>query len=76
LDIKAKAIGLIRAHKLILFFLVAWIVFLFLWLIPNWSEGPFYIIFSSVMFVILVASQLFWIARVGDVGTRLISRKS
>jgi hypothetical protein len=73
---KAKAIGFIRAHKLMLFFVVAWLVFVVLWLIPNRSEGPFYLVFSSVMFVILVASQLFWIARVGDIGKRLISRKS
>ncbi len=76
LNIKAKAIGFIRAHKLIFFFLVTWLIFLVLWLIPNWGEGPFYFVFSSVMFVILVASQLFWIARVGDIGKRLISRKS
>ena len=74
---KAKAISFIRAHKrVIIFFLVAWIAFLFLWLIPNWSEGPFYIIFSSVMFVILAASQLFWIGRVSKLGKRLISRKT
>jgi len=76
LDIKAKAIGLIRAHKLILFFVVTRLIFLVLWLIPNWSEGPFYFVFSSVMFVILVGSQLFWIARVGDIDKRLIPRKS
>ena len=74
---KAKAISFIRAHKrVIIFFLVAWIAFLFLWLIPNFSEGPFYIIFSSVMFVILAASQLFWIGRVSKLGKRLISRKT
>jgi len=76
LDMKAKAIGFIKAQKLILFFLVIWLIFLVLWLIPNWSEGPFYLVFSSVMFVILVASQLFWIARVGDIGNRMVSRPS
>ena len=73
----AKAISFIRAYKrVIIFFLVAWIAFLFLWLIPNWSKGFFYIVFSSVMFVILVASQFFWIGRVSKLGKRLISRKT
>jgi uncharacterized protein len=76
LEMKAKAVGFIKTQKLILFFLFSWLIFLVLWLIPNWSEGPFYFVFSSVMFVIIVASQLFWIARIGDVGKRLISRKN
>jgi len=40
----------IRAHKLILFFR---------------SEGPFYFVFMSIMFVIIVGSQLFWMSRIG-----------
>jgi hypothetical protein len=30
----------IRAHKLILFFLLSWLIFFVLWLMPNRSEGP------------------------------------
>jgi len=44
---KAKAIAFIRAHKLSLFFLFSWLILLVLWLIPNWSEGPFYFVFIS-----------------------------
>jgi len=73
---KAKPIGLIRAHKLILSFLVAWLIFLVHWLIRNWSEGPFSFIFLSVIFLFIAASQVFWIARIGEVGKTLISRQS
>jgi uncharacterized protein len=66
----------IRAHKLSLFFLCSWLIFFVLWLIPNWSEGPFYFVFMSIMFVIIVGSQLFWISRIGRAGKELISRKS
>ena len=73
---KAKAIGFIGSHKLSLFLLFSWLIFLPLWLIPNWIEGPFYFVFLSIMFVILVGSQLFWIYRIGKVGKKLISHKS
>ena len=66
----------IRAHKLILFFVFSWLIFFVLWLIPNWSEGPFYFVFMSIMFLIIVGSQLFWISRIRKVGKKLISRKS
>jgi uncharacterized protein len=66
----------IRAHKLILFFLFSWLIFFVLWLMPNRSEGPFYFVFMSIMFVIIVGSQLFWMSRIGKVGKKLISRES
>jgi len=66
----------IRAHKLILFFLFSWLIFFVLWLMPNRSEGPFYFVFMSIMFVIIVGSQLFWMSRISKVGKKLISRKS
>lgn len=72
----ARMITFLRAHKrLITFFLVAWLVFFVFWLIPNWSEGPFYFVFFSAMFLVLVASQLFWIRRVGELGKRLVPHK-
>jgi predicted MPP superfamily phosphohydrolase len=74
--IKARAVVFIRDHKLGLFFLFSWLIFFVLWLIPNWSEGLFYFVFMSLMFVIIVGSQLFWISRIGKVGKKLISRKS
>ena len=70
-------ISFFRAHKgAIIFFLVAWLVFFVFWLIPNWSEGPFYFVFFSAMFLVLVASQLFWIRRVGELGKRLVPRQA
>jgi hypothetical protein len=50
--------------------------FFVLWLMPNRNEGPCYFVFMSIMFVIIVGSQLFWMCRIGKVGKKLISRKS
>src|SRR5215469_2947152 len=74
-SMKAKAIAFIRAHKLSLFFLFSWLILLVLWLIPNWSEGPFYFVFISTIFLIIVGSQVFWVSLIGKVGRKLISRK-
>ena len=71
-----RMISFFRAHKgAITFFLVAWLVFFVFWLIPNWSEGPFYFVFFSAMFLVSVASQLFWIRHLGELGKRLVPRK-
>ncbi|HEY6181362.1 MAG TPA: metallophosphoesterase [Terriglobales bacterium] len=52
-----------------------WVVFCAFWLIPNWREGPFYFLFFSAIFVMLIAGQLFWIGRVVDLGERFIPGK-
>jgi len=75
LDIKAKAIGLIGAHKRVSVITFLWVVFCAFWLIPNWREGPFYFLFFSAIFVMLIAGQLFWMARVVDLGERFIPGK-
>ena len=75
LDIKAKAIGLIGAHKRVSVIAFLWVVFCAFWLIPNWREGPFYFLFFSAIFVMLIAGQLFWIGRVVDLGERFIPGK-
>ena len=70
----ARMITFLRAHKrLITFSLVAFGAF---WLAPSWSEvGPFYFLLFFAIFVMLIASQLFWIRRVLDLGERFIPGK-
>jgi len=71
-------ISFFRAHKpvisrVITFSLVAFGAF---WLTPSWSEvGPFYFLLFFAIFVMLIASQLFWIRRVLDLGERFIPGK-
>jgi len=78
LDIKAKAIGLVRAHKrvisrVITFSLVAFCAF---WLAPSWSEvGPFGFLFFFALFVMLIVSQIFWVGRLVTLGERFIPGK-
>jgi hypothetical protein len=72
LDIKAKAIGLIRAHKHVIsrvtitFSLIA---FGALWL--SWC-GPVRCLLVYALLVMLFAAQLFWNRRVLDIGERFI----
>jgi len=69
-------ITIFKAHKrAITFTFLAWVVFCVFFLIPNRSEGPFYFVFFSAVFVVLIASQIFWIRRVGELGKRLILGK-
>jgi uncharacterized protein len=78
LDVKAKAIGLTRAHKRVIsrvvtFSLVAFCTF---WLTPSWSEvGPLGFLFFFALFVMLIVSQIFWVGRVVDLGERFIPGK-
>jgi uncharacterized protein len=59
--------------RVITFSLVAFGSF---WLAPSWSEvGPFYFLLFFAIFVMLIASQLFWIRRVLDLGERFIPGK-
>jgi uncharacterized protein len=64
-----------RAHKHVSVITFSWVAFCGFRLIPNWREGPFYFLFFSALFVTLIASQLFWIRRVLDLGERFIPGK-
>src|SRR5205823_13253102 len=70
----ARMIMFLRAHKrLITLSLVAFCAF---WLTPSWSEvGPFGFLFFSVLFVLLIVSQIFWVGRVVELGERFIPGK-
>ena len=72
---KAKAAGFIRAHKRLSIIFVLWAVLSSLILLPNWREGPFYLLFFSTLFLMLIASQVFWVVRVVDLGERFIPGK-
>jgi O-antigen/teichoic acid export membrane protein len=67
----ARIISFLRAHKrVITFSLVAFGAF---WLAPSWDEaGPLFFLSFFAIFVMLIASQLFWIRRVGELGKRMI----
>jgi len=77
MDIKAKAIGLIRAHKRLTVIIFLWVVFCGFFIIPNWHEGPepLYFLVFSIGFVTLISAQLFWIGAILAFGKRFISGK-
>src|SRR5205823_8168245 len=77
MDIKAKAIGLIRAHKRLTVIIFLWVVFCGFFIIPNWHEGPepLYFLVFSIGFVTLISAQLFWIGGILAFGKRFISGK-
>lgn len=62
----------LRAHKRLMGIMLSWAVFCVLWLIPNRREGPFYFLFFSAIFLMLIGSQLFWIGGVLDLTKRLV----
>jgi predicted MPP superfamily phosphohydrolase len=68
-------IAFLKAHKRATVIVVSWIVFFVFWLIPNRREGPFYFVLFSAVFVMLIASQLFWMGCLLDLGERLIPGK-
>src|SRR5713226_4529467 len=70
----ARMTSFLRAHKrVITFSLVAFCAF---WLAPSWGEaGPFFFLLFFALFVMLIASQLFWIRRVRELGKRMIPSK-
>lgn len=63
------------AHKRVIaraitFSLVAYGAF---WLTPSWNEaGPVYFLLAFVLFVMLIAGQVFWVGRVIDLGETFI----
>jgi hypothetical protein len=67
-------INFLRAHKrVITFSLIAFGAF---WLAPSLREaGPFVFLLIFTIFVMLIASQLFWIRRVRELGKTLIPGK-
>lgn len=73
----AKILRFLRAHKRVSVITFSWVVFCAFFLIPNWHEGPepLYFLVFSTGFVTLLASQLFWIGRVLDLGERFIPGK-
>jgi uncharacterized protein len=74
----ASTITFLRAHKRLMVIALSWVAFCALWLIPNWREGPepFFFLFFSVLFVMLMASQFFWIGRILDLAERFIPGKA
>src|ERR1700747_432787 len=71
----ARMISFLRAHKRASVIFFSWVAFFTFWLIPNWREGPFYFLFFSALFVMLIISQIFWVGRVVDLGERFIPGK-
>jgi len=71
----ARMISFLGAHKrVITFSLVA--LGAFSLAAPIWGEeGSFYFLIFFTLFAMLIASQLFWIRRVGELGKRLIPSK-
>jgi predicted MPP superfamily phosphohydrolase len=63
------------AHKRVSVIFFSWVAFCAFVLIPNWREGLFYFLFFSALFVMLIASQLFWVGRVVGLGERFIPGK-
>jgi predicted MPP superfamily phosphohydrolase len=70
----ARMISFLSAHKrVITYSLVAFGAF---WLAPSLREaGPLFFLIFFAIFVMLIASQLFWIQRVGELGKRMIPSK-
>jgi hypothetical protein len=57
---------------------LSWVVFCAFVLIPNWREGLFDFfdfLFLSAIFLMVIASQLFWVGRVVGLGERFIPEK-
>jgi predicted MPP superfamily phosphohydrolase len=71
----ARMISFLRAHKRASVIFFSWVAFFAFVLIPNWREGPLYFLFFSSLFVMLMASQLFWVGRVVGLGERFIPGK-
>ncbi len=70
----ARMISFLSAHKrVITFSLVAFGAF---WLAPSLREaGPLFFLIFFAIFAMLIASQLFWIRRVRELGKRMIPSK-
>jgi predicted MPP superfamily phosphohydrolase len=71
----ARMISFLGAHKRVSVITFSWVAFCAFVLIPNWREGPIYFLFFSSLFLMLIASQLFWVGRVVGLGERFIPGK-
>src|SRR5260370_38859920 len=72
----ASIIRFVRAQNRVSVIIFWWVAFCAFVLSPNLREGPFYFLFFSALFLTLLASQLFWIPRVVDLGARFVPGKS
>jgi predicted MPP superfamily phosphohydrolase len=68
-------ITFLRAHKRAVVITFSWVAFCAFWLIPNWREGPVYFLLFSALFVMLIASQFFWIGYALDLGEHFLPGK-
>ena len=64
-----------RAHPRGSVITLSWVAFCAFVLIPNRREGLFYFLFLSAIFVMLIASQLFWVGCVVGLAERFIPGK-
>jgi predicted MPP superfamily phosphohydrolase len=71
----ARMISFCTGHKRLSVIFFSWVAFCAFTLIPNWREGPFYLLFFSALFLMLIASQVFWVGRVVGLGERFIPGK-
>jgi hypothetical protein len=64
----------LKSHRgTIIFTLSVWIIFSVFWIIVNWEEGlSFFILFGAIS-LLVISSQVFWIARVGALGKRFVA---
>jgi predicted MPP superfamily phosphohydrolase len=70
----AKMISFVRANKRVIIFSLVFAFSAFLLIHPG-ELGRFYALLFFAIFVMLIASQLFWIRRVLDLGERFIPGK-
>jgi hypothetical protein len=70
-------INFFRAHTRgsVITITLSWAAFCAFVLIPNWREGLFYFLFLSALFLMLIASQVFWVGCVVGLGARFIPGK-
>ena len=68
-------ISFFRAHKRLSIIFALWAVLCSLILLPNWREGLFYLLFFCTLFLMLIASQVFWVVQFVDLGVRFIPGK-
>ena len=74
---KARIIGFLRSYKRVIVFLLVFLVFAYSayqFLYPS-AFGRVYDLFGFAVPVILIASQVYWIRRVRNLGKRVITSK-
>ena len=73
----ARTISFFRAHTrgIVITITLSWAAVCAFVLIPSWREALFYFLFLSALFLMLVASQVFWVGCVVGLGARFIPGK-